>query len=271
MARTSKKRARELRQDKFRDATMRGFDRLGDRLEGRRRTILYAVAGVAALALLFGLWSWRSNRRDAEARAALGRAIETSQAQVTASPAAGTTAKTFPSERERAQQALKEFQEVADKYGDPHEDIARYMAATQLLVVERSQGLSELEQLGKGGGDLAARAKFALALAREADGQHDAAATLYRELLDGKDSRIPADTLNLRLANVLERQGRKDEAVNLLFELVKRAREAKGRDGQPAPQTQAARDAAEKLRSLDPARYEQLPKEAPPAPGALPF
>ncbi len=48
MARTTKKRAQQLKHDKFRDTTMGLIDRAGDRLEGRGRTILYALAGLAA-------------------------------------------------------------------------------------------------------------------------------------------------------------------------------------------------------------------------------
>ncbi|HYO63660.1 MAG TPA: tetratricopeptide repeat protein [Pyrinomonadaceae bacterium] len=271
MARTSKKRARELKHDKFRDATLSAFDRLGDRMEGRGRTLLYVIGAIVALAILAGVWSWWRGGRDAEARAALGRAIQVSEAQVTATPASGSTEQTFPSERERAQAALKEFEAVAAKYGDPYDDIARFMAAAQLLTVERARGLSELEALSKSGNEeVAARASFALAQAREADGQHDAAVALYNSLLKDNRSSVPADSVKLRLASVYEKQGKKEEAVNLLFDMVKAAREAKDKDGKPAPQSAAASDAADMLKRLDAARYEQLPPEAP-AGGGLPF
>lgn len=271
MARTSKKRARELKHDKFRDTTMHAFDRIGDRMEGRGRTLLYALAGLAVLALLFGLWSWYSNRRADEARAALGRAFEIAEAPVSQTPpAAGSTTLTFPSERERAQKALDEFQKVAQKYGDPYNDIARFMAATQLLTVERTRGVKELEEIAKGGDrEVAARAKFALAQAREADGQLDAAAALYGELLKDNNPVITPDTLNLRLASVYEKQGKKDEAVAILYRMIETARNAKGKDGKPAPQSEAVGQAADKLETLDPARFAQLPKE--PLASDLPF
>jgi tetratricopeptide (TPR) repeat protein len=262
VARTSKKRARELKHDKFRDATMNAFDRVGDRLEGRGRTLLYALGGLLALALLLGLWSWWSARRAGEARAALGRASEVAEAPVSPTPPAGTVGLTFPSERERAQKALEEFQKVAGKYGDPYDDIARYMAATQLLTVERARGLQELESIGKSGNkEVSARARFALAQAREADAQYDAAAAIYNDLLKENHPDIVPDTLRLRLASVYESQGKRQEAASILFDMVKAAREAKGKDGKPAPQSASVAQAAEKLQALDPARYAQLPKE----------
>lgn len=101
MARTSKKRARELKHDKFRDATLHAFDRFNDRIEGRRRMILYAVAALAAVAVAAALWSWWGGQREAEARAALGRAIQVREAAVAATPVADSKEHTFPSERER--------------------------------------------------------------------------------------------------------------------------------------------------------------------------
>ncbi|HEX8474692.1 MAG TPA: hypothetical protein VF666_11710 [Pyrinomonadaceae bacterium] len=264
MARTSKKRARQLKHDKFRDTTMGVFDRVGHRMEGRGRTLLYVIAALVLAGVLAGIYSWWSGRRANEARAALGHAIEIAEAPVTPSPSPGSTAPTFPTERERAQKALEEFEKVAAKYGDPYNDVARFMAATQLLTVERTRGLSELEKIARSGNrEVAARARFALAQAREADAQYDAAATLYQELLKQNEPTIAADTLNLRLASVYEKQGKTGEAADILFRMVKAAREAKGKDGKPAPQSDAVRNASEKLETLDPQRYAQLPPEPP--------
>ena len=46
MAKYKKKRARELQHDQFRDTAMSVFDRLGTRLEGRGKAILYGIVGV---------------------------------------------------------------------------------------------------------------------------------------------------------------------------------------------------------------------------------
>ena len=79
---------------------------------------------------------------------ALGKAIETSQAQVTDSPApAGSTAKTFKTEKERAEAAVAEFQAVADKFGGSVGEKARYFAAVNRLSLDRNTAIQDLEGL----------------------------------------------------------------------------------------------------------------------------
>jgi hypothetical protein len=268
VAPSKKKHAREVRRDKFRETAFEQFDRVGDRLEGRGRTILYGLAGLVALALLAGVYSWWSGRKAEEATRALGRVIEIADATVSATPAPATPAApglTFTTEKERAQRVIEEAQKVENKYGDPYKSLARYFRAANLLTVEREKGLNELQALaGSGDAEVAARAKFALAQAREADGQHDAAATLYTELARAQNSAIPVDTANLRLASIYEKQGKRSEAADILFQIAKTAREAKGKDGKPIAQSAAAREAAQKLERLDPTRHAQLPAEAAP-------
>ncbi len=266
MAGYKKKRARELKHDRFRDTTLSLFDRLGDRLEGKGQAILYGLATVVALAVLVGIYSWWSARRTEAARRALGHAIEIAEAPVMPSPSPGSTALSFPTERDRAERAVKEFQAVADKHPDPYREIARFFVATNLLTVDRNRGLSELETLVKSGdAKISSMAKFALAQAREEDGQYDQAATAYQELLNQKNAFLPSDTINLRLAAVYEKQGKKKEAADILFAIVETSRKAKDQDGKPAMQTASAREAAQKLEKLDPARYAQLPAEPLPA------
>ncbi|HMF55730.1 MAG TPA: hypothetical protein VK619_05185 [Pyrinomonadaceae bacterium] len=272
MAKYKKKRARELKHDQFRDTTMKVFERIGDRLEGKGRVILYAIGGVIVLSLLFWAFTAWRHKKNEEAQRALGRAIEIQQAEVSASPAPpgqSASALRFPTETERAQRAMEEFQKVAAKYPS-YNEIARYFIATNLLTVNRQKGLSELEALSKSSDQkVAVLSKFALAQAREADGQLDAAAALYNEIAHQSNSFIPPDTANLRLAAVYERQGKKKEAADILFQLLDAARKAKAPDGKPAPLSAAARDASQKLQRLDPERYAQLPPE--PAPTGMPF
>ncbi len=269
----NRRRRRELKQDRFRDTTITFFDRLGDQLEGKGRTILYVLAGLVLLGALIGVLRYRGERQSDAARLALGRAITISEAQVSASPqppTPGSNTPTFTSERERSERAIKEFQEVAAKYPDPYRETAQYFIATNLLVTDRPRGIGELEKLTKAGDDkIAAMAKFALAQTREADGQYDAAAALYRELTGDKQATITADTLNLRLAAVYEKQGKRQEAADILFRIVETARKGRDKDGKALTTSAAARDAAQKLETLDPARYAQLPPEPTTNPLAL--
>jgi len=183
VAKYNKKRARELKHDKFRDTTMSLFERLGNSLEGKGRTILYAI-GAAILLIALGLIfsGWRDRKRQEEAQA-LGRAIEIANAPVTPSPSPGAATPSFTSDRERAQKAVEEFQKVADKYSGETRESAQYFIATNLLTVDHDKGISQLEALAKSSDQkIATLAKFALAQSRESDAQYDAAAALYTEL-----------------------------------------------------------------------------------------
>ena len=271
MARTTKKRAQQLKHDKFRDTTFSAADRLRHRYEGRGRTILYAVAGAVALVALLLVFNWWREQRADEARFALGKAIEIAEAPVSPTPQPNQIGPSFTTERERAQKAVEAFQKVQNDFGSPYKELARYFAAANLLTLDRPKGLSELEALTKDGeAEVAARARFALAQAREADGQYDQAAALYRELLNDKSGAVSSNSVKLRLATVLEKQGKKDEGASLLFEMVKAAREAKGKDGKPLQPSTVTRAAADKLQELSPERYAQLPAEPPPT-SSLPF
>ena len=264
MAKYKKKRARELQHDKFRDTTMSFFDRLGDALEGRGRMILYTLGGLIVAGLLIAFFVKWNNRKNDEARQALGRAITISRAQVTPSPAPGETEPTFATDKDRAQRSIEEFEKVAAKYGDPYRAESRYFIASNRLVVDRQKGISELTELQNSKvGEVATLSRFALGQAYESDGKLDDAARLYTELAKQNSAGVTAETANLRLAKVYEKQGKKKEAADLLFNIVDAARKAKGTDNLPLPQSSAAREAGEELQKLDPDRYAQLPAETP--------
>ena len=264
MAKYKKKRARELQHDRFRDTTMSFFDRLGDLLEGRGRTILYSLGGLLLAGLIVILFVKWSNKKRDEAQQALGRAITISRTTISQTPLPGSTEPTFTNEKDRAQRSIEEFEKVAAKYGEPYRSESRYFIAANRLVVDRQKGMSELAELGKSSlGEVAALSKFALAQANESDGKLDDAARLYGELAKLNSPAVTPETANLRLAKVYEKQGKKKEAADLLFNIVDASRKAKGADNQPLPQSAAAREAADELEKLDPDRYAQLPPETP--------
>ena len=274
MAKYKKKRARELQHDKFRDTAISIFDRLGDRLAGKGRTILYGLIGVVVLGALIALYVQWSNRKSDEARRALGRAITISRTEIAGALPPGApppTGPTFSNERERAQRTIEEFQKVAAKYGDPYRSQARYFMATNRLLMEREKGISELAELTNNGStEVATLSKFALAQAKESDGQLDEAAKLYSDIAALNSLIVTPETANLRLAAVYEKQGKTKEAADLLFNLVEASRVAKDPDGNSAKPSAASREAAQKLEKVDPERYAKLTPEAPVA-GNLPF
>lgn len=264
MAKYKKKRVRELQHDRFRDTTMGFLDRLGNALEGRGRTILYGLGGLLLAAILVIVFIKWSNRKADEARQALGRAITISSAEIAPAPIPGSTDPTFPTELERSQRAIEEFEKVAAKYGDPYRSEARFFIASNRLTTDRAKGIAELTELSNSSlPEVAALSKFALAQAKESDGKLDEAAQLYSDLAKQNSVSVTAETANLQLAKVYKKLGKKKEASDVLFNLVDASRKAKGEDNKPIPASSAAREAATELQKLDPDRYAQLPPETP--------
>jgi tetratricopeptide (TPR) repeat protein len=264
LAKYKKKRARELKHDRFRDTTMLLADRMAERVAGRGRVVLYILIGVVALAAAgYGFYRWRQKHND-EAAAAMGRAIAIVRAEVSTTPPPVPNPKepVFSTEQERAQRAIEEFTKVAAKYGDPYRTEARYFIARSQLVTDREKGLAELQSLSSGSGEIAVLSKFVLAQAKESDGKLDEAAALYSELARMGATIVTPDSANLRLAMIYDKQGKKKEAADLLFNLVTASRNAKDAEGKPISESAASREAAQKLRTLDPTRHSQLP--APP-------
>jgi tetratricopeptide (TPR) repeat protein len=269
LAKYKKKRARELKHDRFRDTAILLADRLAERAAGRGRQILYGLAAIVVIsAAAYGVVRWRLKHTE-EAEQALGRAIAITSAEISPAPLPNSKDPVFSTEQERAQRAIEEFQKVAAKYGDPYRTDARYFIATNLLVTDRTKGLSELQSLSQGSGEVAVLAKFALAQAQEADGKLDEAAALYAEIAQLREAIVTPETANLRLALVYDKQGKKKEAADLLFNIVDTARKAKDKDGKPVPESAASREATQKLLKIDPARHGQLPP--PPSPMDLSF
>ena len=262
MAKYKKKRARELQHDRFRDTTMGFFDRLGNLLEGRGRTILYGLGGLLVAGLLVLFFVNRSQTKGDEAEQAIGRAITISRASVMPAPAPGSTEPSFSTEQERAQSAIAEFEKVAAKYGDPYRSQSQYFIASNRLLLDRQKGISELEALTNSSvTEVATLSKFAVAQAKESDGKLDDAAQLYADLAKQNSPTVTAETANLRLAKVYAKQGKKKEAADLLFNIVDASRKAKGADNQPIPTSAAAREADDELKKLDPDRHAQLPPD----------
>jgi len=260
-------------QDPFQQRVGGKIEEAGKKLEGQGRNILYAIGALVVLGIIiwiFYLWSGKSN---ASAQTALGKAIEISQTRVTDQPIpAGSTEKTFKTERERAEASVAEFDKVAEKFGGSVGEKAKYFAAVNRLSLDRPAAIASLEQLSGSSSETGKLSKFALAQTRANDGRTDEAIALYRELVAMSDPIVAKETINFELAKLLEKQDKKTEAADLLFDLVKAASEVKDSDGKAVPLSPTAQNAKEKLKELDPERAKQIPEPAPEPPmGGMPF
>lgn len=252
-------------QDSFQQNVGKKVEEVGKRLEGQRKTLLYALAAAGVLAVIIGIFYVWNSRTNAAAQAALAKAIETSEAAITNNPPpAGSTTKQFKTAKERAQAAIPEFEAVVEQYGGAVAEKARYFIAVNQLVLDRATGIQQLEALSASNDEVGKLAKFALAQTRVEDGRLDDAAALYRELASMSDPIVPKDTINLELAKIYEKQGKKQEAVDLLFNIAKTASEAKDLEGKPVTLSSAAQEAKDKLKELDPEKAKEIPEPTPP-------
>ena len=259
-------------EDPFQRAVGKKVEDAAGIFEGQGRNILYGIAAAVVLGLVIWIiYSW-SGRTSAEAQTALGNAIETSQAAISETPpVAGSKQKSFKTIRERSEAAIAEFQGVVDKFGGAAGEKAKYFIAVNRLLIDRPAGTRELEALSSNGGEVGMLSKFALAQVLANDGKTDEAIKLYQELVAASDPVVAKETVQLELSKLYEKAGRKDDAVNTLFDLVKTASEAKDLEGKPVPLTQTAQSAKDKLKELDPEKAKEIPEPAPETPGGLPF
>jgi tetratricopeptide (TPR) repeat protein len=262
-------------QDAFQSTVTKRVEDVSKTFEGKGKTVLYAVAAAAVLLVLVGIFYLWNRSSNAKAQAALGKAIETSQAIVTDSPLpAGTTIKTFKTEKERAEASVAEFQAVADKFGGDVGQKARYFVAVNKLSLDRPAATAELENLSKTTDEVGTLSKFALAQAKAGDGKTDEAIALYQQLASADNAVIAKDTINFELAKLLEKQGKKDEAVNIYFNIAKTASEAKDLDGKPVPMSSTATEAKAKVTELAPDKAKEIQEPKPESPfggGNLPL
>ncbi|MFM9903972.1 MAG: tetratricopeptide repeat protein [Pyrinomonadaceae bacterium] len=240
---------------------------VGKKLEGKGRTILYGLGALVVLAILVFLFLRWSGRSSGAAQTALGKAIEISQAQIseTGTPA-GSTQKTYKTEKERAEAAIAAFQDVAAKYGGTAGEKAKYFVAVNKLTTDRAAGIQELEGMVSLGSETGKLAKFALAQTRVDDNKLDEAVTIYQELAAMNDPIVAKDTINFELAKIYEKQGKKQEAADIYFTIAKTASEAKDLDGKPVRMTGTATGAKDKLKQLDPERAKQIVDPTPESP-----
>lgn len=264
MANYKKKRARELKHDKFRDVTMLLADKMADRIAGRRQQILYGLIALVVLAIaIWAVVRWRQKHAE-QAQAAMGRAIAINAADINPAPPPGSKDPVFSSQQERSERAIQEFEKVAAKYGEPYRTEARYFIATNELVTDRLKAENDLQALSQGNTDTSVLAKFALGQAKESDGNLAEAARLYNEIAQANTAVITPESANLRLAIVYSKQGKKKEASDILFNMIDTARKAKDKDGKPLPESSASRQASQELLKIDPTRHGQLPPPASP-------
>jgi tetratricopeptide (TPR) repeat protein len=251
--------------DPFQQRVVPHLESFGEKVEGKGRTILYAITAAAILGVIVWFVTSYIRNTGAEAQTALGKAIETSSARVSETgPMAGSTERTFKTEKERAEASIAEFPIVVDNYGGAVAEKARYFIAVNRLSLDRPAGIQELEALANSSSEAGTMSKYALAQTRISDNRFDEAAVLLQELAAMSNPIVAKDTINFELAGVYEKQGKKQEAADLYYNIVKAASEAKDINDKPRRMSETATQARARLKELDPERERSLPDAGDP-------
>lgn len=230
----------QLKQDKFANFVGKEVQLAS---QNRKAIMMALIALVVVVAAIAGALAY-INSRDDKASAALGEAMRTYTAPLRAPEApVNPDVKTFTSSKERAQAAVKEFNQVATDFSSTRNGkFARYMSG--IAAVEASDMKLAEQNLSEASGyrdrDLSALAKFALASIYR-DSQRDAdAIRLYQELIEINSAAVPKTTAQFELAALYETKKQPAEAAKVYEQIQKDEQASKPAPDKKNPATAAA-------------------------------
>jgi tetratricopeptide (TPR) repeat protein len=190
-----------------------------------RKTILTGIIAVGVILIALAGVMLYINQRDDKASVALGDAMRTYQAPLRSPEApASPDIETFTSAKDRAQAAVKKFNQIASDYSSTRNGkFARYMAGIAAVdagdMKAAEQSLSEASSYRDR--ELSALAKFALASIYR-DSQRDPdAIRLYQELIDINSVEVPKTTAQFELAALYEAKHQPADAAKVYEQIQK--------------------------------------------------
>jgi len=209
----------ELKHDEFIDT----FDELLLYVEDNWRTLTALALSVMLAGGGLGGFYWYSQRQERRAQGALNSALITFQAPIRAGlpPLPGDTQRTFGTEKEKWDAAIKEFAAVRTDYPRTHAALMakHYEALALYQAGETDQATKDLEELSRAADrNVAALAKFHLAEIHESQGHSPEAEKLFRDLMEHPTQTVPRELSQLALADLLA-QSKPVEARQLYEQL----------------------------------------------------
>jgi predicted negative regulator of RcsB-dependent stress response len=211
---------KELKQDKIHDAIEHGAEAVFS------HTTVLAAAVLAVVIICVGYFSWRfyTDRQTVQATAALDIATKAYSARIGAAPDPNDPGEAFyPTELARAEDAVKKFSAVAEKYPNTNPGrLAAYYAALCYEDLERhNQALEQLKKISSGKDkELVAMAQYQIGVIYERTGKPADAVKVFRDLADHPSVFVPRPLVLLELAETL-RQSNPKEAADVYTQLKK--------------------------------------------------
>jgi len=208
---------RELKHDKFQEEVVHSIDFLAQHREQVKKYGI--IAGVVLIAAI-AVWGYMRHQSGVRMEA-LRAAMEIQEGHVGENPPPG--ARTFKTQTEKEDAAIKAFGEIASKYGGSREgEIARYYMGTLLAdqgkVAEAEKAFQEVAR--EGGAEYAALAKLSLATIYAGQGKYNEAETLLKQLVDRPTILVSREQAQIALAKVYMKS-KPLEARKLVEELQK--------------------------------------------------
>jgi len=224
----------QLKQDKFATFVSKEMQLATE----NRRTIITAVGAIIAVLVVVIGYITYTNSRDDKASVALGSAMHTYSAPLGAPEAAATPDVPFTSAKERAQAALKQFNQIATDYsGTRNGKFARYMAGVAAMEAGDSKTAEQYltEAASYRDKDISSLAKFGLASLYRNQQRDADVIRLYKELVDADSTTVPKTTAQFELAAFYETKQQPAEAARIYQQIQSEAQAAN-----KAPDSKAA-------------------------------
>ena len=211
---------KELKTDKIHSAIEHG----AEAVYSHKQLTLYVLLVILAGAVAWASWSVYHDRQSAAASAQFDSAMRAYSGRIGAAPDPSDPREpVYADETARANDALAKFTAVAEKYPstDPGR-LARYYAALCLEDLERhNQALESLKKISSSRDkELAAMARFQVAVIDSRTGKADEAVKIFRELADKPSIFVTRQMALLEMAGAL-RQTNPKEAGNVYQQIKK--------------------------------------------------
>jgi predicted negative regulator of RcsB-dependent stress response len=190
---------RELKKDEVRDTFAHG----AEAVLSHQQLTLYVV--IAALVLGLGYFGWRtySERQTVKAAAGYNDAMKVFQSRIRAPGEPVEPGEvSYVDEKNKYTDAEKKFEDIAVKYPRTRPgQLSAYYAALSLEKLGKTDDAKKwLKGLADGDSDFAAMAKFELAQVADRGGQGDEAVNLYQQLIAKPAVLVPKPVVMLALA-----------------------------------------------------------------------
>ncbi len=234
---------RQLKEDKFSKATLQVAEQTVHwSAEHKGKLIAAAIVIVIVVAAVLGGFYYLT-LQDQKASVEFSKAVQTLSEPVR--PAGMPPQPEYPSfasANERATEAHKQFQAIADKYPHTHAgDFAHYfLGVTSSQLGDYVAAERELKPVTEyHNADISALAKMALASVYRNTNRNKDAENLYNQLIQKPTSTVSKVSAQMQLAETYVAEGKQSEAKKIYEQIQK-----------DAPQSEAAQLASNKLQEL---------------------